>query len=73
MLDRIDEKRLKVLTVTRYELPPATGVLAAEQGWELVRQLLDRCQRERSAVWKLLVGELKSAISARTESSDTDD
>jgi len=73
LLDRIDEKRLKILTVTRYELPPATGVLAAEQGWELVRQLLDRCQRERSAVWKLLVGELKSAIGARTESSDTDD
>lgn len=73
LLDRIDEKRLKIFTVTRYEMPPTTGALAAEQRWEPVRRLLDRYQQERPEIWKLLVGELKSAISSRTEQSDSDD
>jgi hypothetical protein len=73
LLDRFDEKRLKIFTVTRYELPPATNELAARQPLELVRRLLDSCAEERPAVWKLLSKEIKAAISARTEQSDTDD
>lgn len=73
LLDRFDEKRLKIFTVTRYELPPATGALAAEQPLEPVRRLLDSSAEASPAVWKLLSKEIRSAISARTEQSDTDD
>jgi hypothetical protein len=73
LLDRFDETRLKIFTVTRYELPPATGSLAAEQPLEPVHGLLEGCARERPEIWKLLTKELRAAISARTEQSDTDD
>jgi hypothetical protein len=73
LLDRFDEKRLKIFTVTRYELPPATGSLAAAQPLEPVRRLLDGCAKDRPAIWKLLTKEIKAAISARTEETDSDD
>jgi hypothetical protein len=73
LLNRFDEKRLKIFTVTRYELPPATDTLAAGQPLEPVRRLLELCAEERPAVWRLLAKEIGAAISARTEKPDTDD
>jgi hypothetical protein len=73
LLDRFEEKRLKIFTVTRYELPTATGALVAEQPLEPVHRLIDGCAEQRPEIWRLLTRELKAAISARTEESDTDD
>jgi hypothetical protein len=69
-LERFEEKRLKIFTVTRYELPTATAALAAGQSTEPIRELLDGFE---PALWKLLVSELKAAIRRRTEQSDADD
>jgi hypothetical protein len=72
MLDATEEKRLKIFTVTHYTLPERTARLVKGQSVERVRALLENCARSRPEVWKILESSIKKAISARTESSDTD-
>ena len=72
ILDATEEKKLKVFTVTRYTLPERTARLAKGQSAGTVKVLLDNCERTRSEVWKMLESGIKKAITARTESSDTD-
>lgn len=72
MLDTTEEKRLKIFTVTHYTLPERTARLVKGQSVERVRALLENCARSRPEVWKILESSIKKAISARTESSDTD-
>jgi hypothetical protein len=65
-LEVVKEKRLKVFTTTRYKLPESTATLVASQSIEPILQLIEECERERPAVWKLLGKHIKSAISSRT-------
>lgn len=71
LLDTIEEKRLKVFTTTRYELPDSTATLIAQQPIEPIQQLLQACQDNEPEMWKLLQNEIKSAIKARTEQVDS--
>lgn len=72
MLDATEEKKLKIFTVTRYAFPERTARLVKGQAVGPVKALLDNCARTQPEVWKLLESGIKKAISARTESSDTD-
>jgi len=72
MLETTEEKKLKIFTVTRYTYPERTARLVKGQSVESVKALLDNCVRARPEVWKLIESGIKKAISARTESSDTD-
>ena len=72
MLDATEEKKLKIFTVTRYTLPERTARLVKVQSVGPVKATLDNCARTRPEVWKMLESGIKKAISARTESSDTD-
>jgi hypothetical protein len=70
LLDAVEEKRLKVFSTTRYELPDATATLIAQQPIEPVQQLLRSCQDNQPGKWNLLQNEIRSAIKARTEQND---
>lgn len=72
LLEAVQEKKLKVFTVTRYSLPERTLRLAKGQSVGAVKTLLDDCERTRPEVWKELEAGIKKAITARTESGSTD-
>jgi hypothetical protein len=72
LLEAVQEKKLKVFTVTRYSLPERTLRLAKGQSVGAVKALLDDCERTRPAVWKELEAGIKKAITARTESGSAD-
>lgn len=71
LLDAVEEKRLKVFSTTRYELPDSTATLIARQPTEPVQQLLRSCQDNQPEKWNLLQNEIRSAIKARTEQDDS--
>lgn len=73
MLNVIYEKKLKIFTTTRYELPESTRALAASLPAEPLQQLLSDCQKNRSEVWNLLIKHIKQGIDKRTEQQDTSD
>lgn len=73
MLDKIEEKKLKILTTTRYELPQGTMELGAQYPVDSVESLLKSCESGRPDLWKLLTDQIKSAIKSRTEQDDTSD
>jgi hypothetical protein len=72
MLDATEEKKLKLFTITRYTFPERTARLVKGQSVGPVKALLDNCERTRPEVWKILESSIKKAITARTESSDSD-
>lgn len=72
LLEREEVKKLKIFTTYRYRLAPATLDLLREQPAEPVRRLLDECERSRPEVWQLLKKHVGSALSRRTEQSDSD-
>jgi hypothetical protein len=72
LLDKHEEKKLKILTVTSYSLPESTADLAAQYSTDSIQQMIDNCERYRKEVWKLLEKQIKSAIKARTEQDDMD-
>jgi len=72
LLDAVEEKKLKLFTVTRFSLPERTTRLAKGQSAGPVRALLENCQRARPEVWKELEAGIKKAVAARTESSNID-
>jgi hypothetical protein len=72
LLETVSEKKLKIFTATRHTLPQSTATLAAELPLEPVQALLETCQKTRPEVWKLLVKNIKTAVSRRTEADDTD-
>lgn len=72
LLEAVQEKKLKVFTVTRYNLPERTIRLAKGQSVGAVKALLENCERTRPEVWKELEAGIKKAITARTESGSTD-
>ena len=67
LLNVIQEKKLKIFTTTRYELPESTRSLAASLPPEPVQQLLSDCRDYRPEVWNLLVKQIKQGINNRTE------
>ena len=71
-LEEIEQKRLKFFTLTHYELPESTYSLAAQQSTEPVKQLLTMCEQTRPEVWKFLVKHIKTTVSRRTISNNTD-
>ena len=71
LLDRREEKKLKVFTSVNHELLPDTLGHSKPARIDAVKQLLTNCQRSRKEVWDLLVKQLKKAISDRTEQSDS--
>jgi hypothetical protein len=75
VLRGIEERKLKVLVSTRYELPEDTAAQLLRQPLAPVQQLLDGCRRDRPQVWKLLQSQIGTAISLRTErvTNDSDD
>lgn len=72
MLETTEEKKLKVFTVTRYELPPATAAMAESQPIDPIRELLASFERQRGKEYTLLEKGIKSAIQSRTERDDPD-
>jgi hypothetical protein len=72
LLNRIEEKKLKLITVTNYTLPESTASLAAQHSIEPIKQMLSSCERSRGDIWDLLVKSIKKAISDRTEQDDFD-
>jgi hypothetical protein len=72
LLDATEQKKLKIFTVTQYTLAERTPRLVKGQSVDPVRALMDNCARTHPEVWKMLDASIKKAISARTESIDTD-
>lgn len=72
LLERTEEKKLKVFTSVKHELPADTLTLVEPARVDAVKQLLANCQDSRKEIWDLLVKQLKKAISDRTEQSDSD-
>lgn len=73
VLEVVTQKKLKIFSISSFRLPEATAALAAAQPVEPLQQLLAACERERPQVWKLMTDHIKSAISRRTEQSDSND
>jgi hypothetical protein len=71
LLEMREEKKLKVFTVHSYVLPDATRALVQSIPLAPVQQLLVQCEQARPQVWKALLEQIKKAISARREQSDT--
>lgn len=72
LVDVIQEKKLKIFTTTRYELPESTRLLAASLPSEPVQQILAECRINRPEVWNLLVKQIKQGIDNRTERDSSD-
>jgi hypothetical protein len=72
LLNRDQEKKLKIFTVTHYSLPDETIPLSGKETIEPIQHILTTCERERGEIWNLLTKHIKKAISARTEQDDTD-
>ncbi len=73
LLDVIHEKKLKIFTTTRYELPEATRAMAASLPAEPVQQLLSDCRTSRPEVWNLLVKQIKQGVDRRKEQDTSPD
>jgi hypothetical protein len=70
LLEKFEEKKLKIFTSIRYELPESTLNLSKQTSIEPVEALLRSCENSRPELWKLLTDQIKSAIKARTEQDD---
>jgi hypothetical protein len=72
LLDTREEKKLKIFTITHYSLAEETRTLLRGQSFTPVKSMLESCAQSQPEIWKLLESGIKKAISARTESQDTD-
>ncbi len=72
LLGMREEKKLKIFTVRSYTLPDSTRALAQRTSLAPVTQMFQQCEQTRPLVWKALLEQIKKAISARREQSDTD-
>ena len=66
-----EEKKLKIFTVRSYTLPDSTRTLAQNTPLAPVQQMFQQCEQARPLVWKALLEQIKKAISARTEQTET--
>lgn len=72
LVDVITEKKLKIFTTTRYELPESTRSLAAAAPVHTVQQLFADCQTNRPEVWEILVKQIKQGVDKRKEVDTSD-
>jgi redox-regulated HSP33 family molecular chaperone len=72
LLERSEEKKLKIFTSVKHELPQSTANQAAQEPITSIQQLLAENERDRRELWDLLVKEIKKGIKDRTEQSDID-
>lgn len=72
LLDRTEEKKLKIFTVTHYEMQEETLRLAADGPISDLQALLSTCESERPDLWKRMKKDISGGINAR-DSSDDDD
>jgi len=72
LVDVITEKKLKIFTSTRYELPESTRSLAAAAPVQSVQQVFTDCRANRPEVWELLFKQIKQGIEKRKEVDTTD-
>jgi hypothetical protein len=72
LLEAHEERRLKIFTKTVYACNDATRQLIATQPVQPVQQLIAWNQQSRPDIWKELNEQIKKAISARQEKTDTD-
>ncbi len=71
LLGMREEKKLKIFTVRSYTLPDSTRALAQSIPLAPVQEMLKQCEQTRPLVWKALLEQIKKAVSARREQSDT--
>jgi hypothetical protein len=72
LVQRWEEKRLKIFTVAKYALPAETAALAAA-GVDAIQSWLTQCQQSQSELWQLLVADIEAGIKSRQTRSDTTD
>jgi hypothetical protein len=70
LLERLEEKKLKIFTVVNYELLEETRKLAKEAPIAEIQSLLAAGETNRPDLWKQLQKEINQAISARDSSDD---
>ncbi len=72
LVETREERTLKIFTHTVFVLPEATRRLALDQSIQPLQQLLGWCQQTRPDVWESLNSQIKKAVVAHQEKSDTD-
>jgi hypothetical protein len=72
LVEAREERTLKIFTRTVYALPEATRQLALTQSIQPVQQLFSWCQQARPELWESLNNQIKKAVAAHQEKSDTD-
>jgi len=73
LLRKVEERKLKILVFSHYELPESTSALLLEQPVEPVQQLIADCKSSRPQIWKLLMAGINKAIQRRTEQVGAED
>jgi hypothetical protein len=67
-----EERKLKLFVRRSYALPGETRALAAGQPLAPLQGMLGACQQSRPQVWKMLLEQVKKAVSVRQEKQDVD-
>lgn len=67
LLGALEEKKLKLFSVTRYSLPDSTAALKNEEGLQSVRRQIEEGRTRWPDVFELLEKQLNKAIRARTD------
>lgn len=73
LLEVVQEKKLKIFTVSHYEIPLGTVQMALQLRPEGIQSMLLRCQQTRPDLWKMLTKQIKSGVDSRQEQSSSDD
>ena len=73
LLITIEEKKLKIFTSTRYELPQSTASLASNEPVDELLQTIKNSEKNQLEEWKLLVGQINSGVKSRTEQDESPD
>ena len=73
LLRKVEERKLKILVFSHYELPESTSAMLLAQPVEPVQQLLADCKSSRPQAWKLLVAAINKAVKQRTEQVGAED
>jgi hypothetical protein len=72
LVETREERTLKIFTRIVYALPDATRQLALVQPIQPVQQLFTWCQQTRAEIWDSLNQQIKKAVTARQEKTDSD-
>jgi hypothetical protein len=71
LVQRWEEKKMKIFTTVKYALPPETAALATAQAGGIL-SWLTQFQQSQPALWKLICDETAHGIKSRTEQTDND-